>query len=235
MITLYSFGPAFGVMDASPFVVKVDLYLRIAKLDYQVKSGINNLKKSPKGKLPFIEDDNQTIGDSAFIIDHLNNKYAINIDESLTPEQKATAYLLTKSLDENLYWCLVYSRWADDKTWPICKETFFAGIPFPINNIAAGVIRKKTIKKLDSQGIARHSRTEVLSITDQSLAALSNLLGDKDYFFGEFISSFDVTAYSILCQFLLVDYSSDFNLLAKKYDNLVGYCARIQSHYYSTK
>lgn len=232
MITLYGFGPAFGMMDASPFVVKVDLYLRIAKLDYEVKGGINNLKRSPKGKLPFIEDDNQAIGDSAFILEHLKKKYPLNLDEPLTQEQQATAYLLSRSLEENLYWCLVYSRWADDKTWPTCKETFFAGIPFLVKDIAAGVIRRKTVKKLEAQGLALHSKEEVLSITEQTLVALSDILGDKDYFFGGSISSFDVTAFSILCQFILVDYASDFNQLAKKYDNLVRYCERINTLYY---
>jgi glutathione S-transferase len=232
MITLYGFGPAFGMMDASPFVVKVDLYLRIAKLDYNVEGGVSHLRRSPKGKLPFIEDDNQMIGDSAFIIEYLKNKYSTNCDEALTKEQKATAYLLSRSLEENLYWCLVYSRWADDNTWPVCKDSFFTGIPFLIKDIAAGVVRKKTLKNLNAQGIGRHSKEEVLSITEQSLQALSDILGDKEYFFNNTISSFDVTVFSILCQFILVDYASDFNQLAKKYDNLVNFCERINTLYY---
>lgn len=232
MITLYGFAPAFGLMDASPFVVKVDLYLRIAKLEFDVKYGVSNLNKSPKGKLPFIQDGDQTIGDSAFILNHLQDKYSLSIDESLSKEQKATAYLLTRSLEENLYWCLVYSRWADDKTWPTCKDTFFDGIPFLVKDIAAGVVRKKTLKQLNSQGISRHTKGEVLSIAEQSLEALSNILGDSDYFFGDNISSFDVSAFSLLCQFILVDYSSDFNELAKKYSNLMSYCERIHAQYY---
>lgn len=232
MITLYGFGPAFGMMDASPFVVKVDLYLRIAKLDYNVEGGVNHLRRSPKGKLPFIEDDNQMIGDSAFIIEYLQNKYSANLDEALTKEQKAIAYLLSRSLEESLYWCLVYSRWADDNTWPACKDSFFAGIPFLIKDIAAGVVRKKTLKNLNAQGLGRHSKKEVLSITEQSLQALSDILGDDEYFFNNTVSSFDVTVFSILCQFILVDYASEFNQLAKKYDNLVNFCERINTLYY---
>lgn len=233
MITLYGFAPAFGLMDASPFVIKVDLYLRITKLDFDVKYGVSNLNKSPKGKLPYIQDGDQTIGDSAFIINHLESKYSLNIDEALSEEQKATAYLLTRSLEENLYWCLVYSRWADDETWPTCKETFFAGLPFLVKDLAADVVRRKTLKSLNSQGISRHTKGEVLSIAEQSLEALSNILGDKDYFFGDTISNFDVTAFSILCQLILVDYDSDFNDLAKKYSNLSSFCERIHTQYYS--
>jgi glutathione S-transferase len=232
MVTLYSFGPGFGVMDASPFVVKVDLYLRIAKLEYDVKAGTKYLKASPKGKLPFIKDDNQNIGDSSFIIEYLDKKYDVNMDAFLTAEQKAMAHLFTKSVEESLYWCLVYSRWADDTVWEISKAKFFAGVPFLVKGLASSLIRKKVVKNLYGQGISRHSHQEVLSIADQTLNALSNVLGDKDYFFGDKISSFDATAYSVLCQFLVVDYDSDFNQLAKKYDNLDAFCQRIKTLYY---
>ena len=213
MITLYGFSPAFGVMDASPFVVKVDLYCRMASLDYEVKYGSNYLSKSPKGKLPFITVDNQNIGDSAFIIEHLKNKYDIKIDDFLTLEQQASAHLYTKALEESLYWCLVYSRWVDDKTWLLSKETFFSSVPSFMRGPIAGLIRKKVVKNLHGQGISRHSHEEVLLIADQTLNALSCVLGDKDYFFGDKISSFDATAYSVLCQLLVVDYDSDFNQL----------------------
>lgn len=234
MITLYSFGPCFGVMDASPFVVKVDLFLRITKLAYSVRSGASYLKKSPKGKLPFIIDDDQKVGDSSFIIEHLKEKYQLDIDSAMTNEEQATAYLLAKSLEENLYWSVVYSRWSDDHTWPIAKEAFFAGIPFPLNTFVPALIRRGVIKNLHAQGLGRHSHQEILEITDKSLQALSVLLGDKPYFFGDAISTFDVTAYSILCQFYLVDYSSEFKVLAQKYGNLQRYCERIKNEYYES-
>lgn len=56
MIKLYGFGKRFGVVDGSPFVVKVDLYMRMASIEFEVESDFNAIKKSPKGKLPFIED-----------------------------------------------------------------------------------------------------------------------------------------------------------------------------------
>ena len=208
------------------------MYLRIAKLEYEVKSGAKYLKSSPKGKLPFINDNGEKVGDSSFIIEYLDNKYALTTDEFLTAEQKALAYLLTKSLEENLYWCVVYSRWVDDKTWPLSKEAFFNSVPFPFSTFVPSLIRKRVVKNLYGQGIKRHSHNEVLLIADKSLHALSVMLGDKNYFFGDKISSFDATAYSVLCQFSGVNYESDFTLLANKYSNLVQYCKRINSQYY---
>ena len=39
MITLYTFGPAFGLPDASPFVIKAELLLKLAGLPYQTRRG----------------------------------------------------------------------------------------------------------------------------------------------------------------------------------------------------
>ena len=65
MITLYSFGPGFGLPDPSPFVTKVEALLKMAKLPYRMDT--TGFTKAPKGKLPYIEDDGVTVSDSTFI------------------------------------------------------------------------------------------------------------------------------------------------------------------------
>jgi len=65
MITLYAFGPAFGLPDVSPFVTKVEMLLKMAGLDYRTDT--KGFSKAPKGKLPYIADDGEMIADSTFI------------------------------------------------------------------------------------------------------------------------------------------------------------------------
>jgi len=232
MIKLHGFGRCFGVVDASAFVVKVDLFMRIAKLPFETIVASNNLGKSPKGKLPFIDDDGHAVADSAFIFDYLMDKYQVDIDSNLSDEQKAQAYLLGKSLDENFYWYVVYSRWSFEPTWQIAKEAFFGKFPALLKLFLPNLIRRKVIKNLYGQGTGRHSLNEILNITDKSLSALSMLLSEQDYFFGEQPTSFDAIAYAHLCQFISSNYDNEFNQLAKKYDNLVAYCQRIENRYY---
>ncbi|GHF84428.1 glutathione S-transferase family protein [Thalassotalea marina] len=232
MITLYGFGPAFGVIDASPFVVKVDLFLKLAGLEYQTVNDVNNLKKSPKGKLPFITDGDKTIADSHFILEYLTEKYQVNIDDHLSEEQKAQALLYSKALDESLYWILVYSRWIKEDTWPIVRDTFFADLPAPLKLFVPGLVQRDVKKTLKGQGFGRHSESELLALAKNYFCALSTLLADKPYFFGDKISSFDVLAYSMLCEVISVDYFNNFNQLARSYDNLVAFCQRIEQTYY---
>ena len=236
MIKLHSFGSSFGVMDPSPFVVKVDAFLKMAKLPYEVIEGARNLKKSPKGKLPFISIKQQAeelvIADSQHIIEHLTQSYSVSLDDFLTKEQQAQVYLLTKSLDENLYWCLVYSRWILEETWPVANKAFFGSMPAPLRWFVPNLIRKAVKKNLHGQGLGRHSKAEILTIADKSFDALSVLLGDKDYFYGKQPCSFDAAAYSILCQFISVNCDNEFNFKARSYPNLVQYCQRIEQNFY---
>ena len=82
MITLYGFNEAFGLVDASPFVLKVDVYLRMAGLEFERKSAISNLQHAPKGKLPYIVDGDKTIADSAFILDYLNARTDVTMSSA---------------------------------------------------------------------------------------------------------------------------------------------------------
>ncbi len=51
MITFYSFGPYFGLPDASPFVIKAMLLLKFAGLPFEENR--HGYTRAPKGKLPY--------------------------------------------------------------------------------------------------------------------------------------------------------------------------------------
>lgn len=53
MITLYTFGPHFGLPDGSPFVTKTMLLLKFAGLPYQENR--QGYGRAPKGKLPLAQ------------------------------------------------------------------------------------------------------------------------------------------------------------------------------------
>ncbi len=232
MIILHGFGENLGVKDPSPMVLKVDAYLRMAGINFTNNNHPSNLQKAPKGKLPFIVDDGKTVADSQFIFEYLKENH-VNLDNNLSKEESAQAYLLTKSLDENLYFCLVYSRWMCEDTWQIVKKAFFGKLPPIVRSIVPTIVRKKLKRNLEGQGIGKHSHNEIVHITQQSFSALSNLLGEKDYFFGQQPCSFDAAAYGMLASFIETTVDDEFTQMARNYPNLVQYCKRIKTHFYS--
>ena len=233
MIILFSFGPHFGLPEASPFVLKVDTYLRMNSIEFESNSDFSNFSKAPKGKLPYIKDNETVIADSFFIIEYLREKYPGNLDEHLSEQQRATAYLLTKSLDENFYWCIIYFRWISEKYWPNVKAELFKDMPFPLKYIVPAIARRGTKTAIMKHGIGRHTESEIVDIAEQTLSSLSILLADQDYFFGDRPSSFDATAYAFLAQTTLSNEDTPLTKIGKQKTNLVNYCKRMQAKYYA--
>jgi len=89
MITLYAFGPMWGLPDPSPFVMKTGVQLKLAGLPFVTERG--GPATAPKGKLLFILDDGELVADSTFIRDHLERKYGLDLDADLTAVQRAQA------------------------------------------------------------------------------------------------------------------------------------------------
>ncbi|MGB5086844.1 MAG: Tom37 metaxin N-terminal-like domain-containing protein, partial [Methylocystis silviterrae] len=111
-ITLYCFRPVAGLPDASPFVTKAMVLLKMAGLDYvEDRSGFS---KAPKGKQPYINDDGETVADSTFIRFHIEKKYGVDFDAQLSDAQKAVGWCVEKMCEEHLYWVIVHTRWMDD-------------------------------------------------------------------------------------------------------------------------
>ena len=117
MIDLYAFAPLWGLADVSPFVTKVDVYLRLAELPYRlVPFSMESFTAAPKGKLPYIVDGYETIADSSFIVDYLKKKYSDPLDAKLGPSVRAAGHAIKRMLEENFYWVIVAERWRDTKT-----------------------------------------------------------------------------------------------------------------------
>lgn len=234
MITLYKFGPIGDVCDASPFCVKVEAYLRMAGLPYETRCGARYMRKAPKGKLPYIEDNGKIIADSSFILNYLKSSYADSLDSSLNPEEKAIAHAFIKMIEENLYWVLVYARWKLDNNRAILNTTFFDGIPFPLNKMIAFIAYKDVMKALHKQGIGRHSDAEVVELGCRDLQALSDFLGDKPYFMGDKPTSLDAVAYGILVEMIRVPiFNAPIFDKARSYKNLADFTDRFHKTYFS--
>src|SRR5262249_24562064 len=106
MIRLYQFRPAFGLPNPSPFCMKAETYLRMTGLEYECPRA--DLRRAPKGKLPYIDDEGTLVSDSSFIIDHLKRKYGDPLDARLDAAARATALALQRLVEENTYWAVVY-------------------------------------------------------------------------------------------------------------------------------
>src|ERR1700761_6903541 len=120
MLTLYSYPDLFGVADNNPFGLKVFAFLRLCHLPFKHRH-ILDTAQAPRGQLPYIVDGADVIGDSDAIMAHIKSKYPPSIDNGLSPGQLNLDLLVRRTLDD-LYWPMSYSRWRDDRFWPVFRD-----------------------------------------------------------------------------------------------------------------
>ena len=230
MITLYTFGPYFGLPDASPFVIKAMLLLKFAGLEYSEARG--GYGKAPKGKLPYINDDGTVVPDSTFIRFHIEKKYGFDFDAGLDAAQKATAWTVEKMCEEHLYWALVASRWSDDANFAKGPAQFFKAVPMPFRPIVQSLVRRKVKKTLNLQGFGRHTPGEQDELGIADINALATLLGDKPYLMGEKPCAVDTTVFSFVASALAPVFDTPIRAAAEHHANLTGYRDRILRRYF---
>src|SRR5262249_37106004 len=200
MITLYNFGPAFGLPDPSPFVMKVETLLKMAKLPYRTDT--TGFAKAPKGKIPYIDDEGVVVPDSTFIRWHIEKKYRIDFDHGLDAAEKATSWAFEKMAEEQLYWVSVNDRWMNDNNFRIGPVRFFNKIPAPIRPLLTAVVRRQLRKTLHGQGLGRHSPDEIIKLGTRSIDAIADFLGDKPFFMGGEPTGVDATMFAFACAVL---------------------------------
>jgi glutathione S-transferase len=230
VITLYTFGPAFGLPDPSPFVMKAEVLLKMAKLAYRTDTG--GFSKAPKGKLPYIDDDGTIVADSTFIRWHIEKKYRIDFDRGLDAPQRATAWAFEKMIEDNLYWVIVRDRWMDDANFRNGPIRFFDRVPAPIRPFVAALIRRKVRGALHGHGLGRHSNDEILALGARSIAAIADFLADKPFFFGAEPTGVDATVFAFVAGTLCPHFSSKTRTVAKRHDNLRRYVGRMTARFY---
>lgn len=184
MITLHTFGPAFGLPDASPFVMKAEALLQMAGVPYTKKRA--DVRKSPKGKLPYIKDANGTmVADSTLIRFYLERHFGIDFDAGLSPEQRATAWAFEKLAEDHLYWIAMRERWMIDKNFDKGPRHFFDAVPAPLRPLIIAKVRRDVRNALHGQGMGRHSAGEMEEIASRSIQSLVDFLGDKPFLMGD--------------------------------------------------
>lgn len=199
-VVLHQFVPLWGLPDLSPFCLKVETYLRMAEVPFTTCVG--DPRKAPKQKLPVLEDGGRRIADSGAIIAHLEATRGAPLDADLSPAEAALARLVRSTLEEHLYFVVVYQRWKIDANWEVYKEAFFRfgaelGVPSWVRGIVVKQVRKSMLTALFAQGTGRHDEADN---TATGLCLLDSLetLCVGPYFLGARPRVIDATVYGFL-------------------------------------
>ncbi|WP_437589719.1 glutathione S-transferase family protein [Sorangium sp. So ce1000] len=230
MITLHAFGPLFGLPEASPYVTKTEVQLKLLGLPYSKERA--RPEQSPKGQLPFVDDDGARVADSHFIREHLEKKHGKDLDAGLDARQRAEAWAIERMIEHSLTPTMVYSRWLIPENFAKGPAHFLDGMPEEVRPKLREELVARVRESLRAIGVARHADGEVVELGARSLGALSVLLGDKPYLFGARPVGVDATAFAALAGILTPFFDSPLRRRAEGFANLTAYTARLMKEFY---
>lgn len=228
MIVLHQFDSVFGLPNASPFCMKLETFLKMSGLPYQIEP-VRDPTATPKGKAPFVEIDGEAVGDSALIARLLEEHYGIDLDRGLTPGERAASHAFCVMLEERTYFALLHERWIDERNWPIVRDAYLGDLPPPIQD----QIRERTRGRLAGQGMGVHRQEEIQALAIGDIDAIAAWLSEMPFFMGGAPTKADCTVHAFVCNLLGGPFATPISDAARRHPNLVAYNGRMLDRFWA--
>ena len=226
MLTLYSYPTLFGVADNNGYGLKVFAFLKLAGVPFRHEH-IFDASKAPRSQLPYIVDGNDTVGDSETILAYVIDKYRLTIDAALTEAQRAQNLLIARTLDD-LYWVMSYSRWKDERYWPLFRDALLREHP-TLTEDGLAKAKEFNAQRYYYQGIGRYDPDAAMARGLADLAALSNLIPPRGYVHGSNPTSVDAGIYGFIANIYFYDIETPLRAFVAAQPNLVRHCKAIHA------
>jgi glutathione S-transferase len=224
MITLYSYPTLFGVADNNGYGLKVFAFLRLAGLPF-THEHIFDASAAPRGQLPYIVDDGETVGDSETIIAHLIGRHGLTIDRALDVRARNLNLLVNRLLDD-LYWVMSYSRWQDERYWPAFRAALLREHP-SLTDEGLVKAREFNFQRYHFQGIGRYVPEAAYARGLADLAVLADLVPAGGYVHGADPTSADAGIYGFVANIHFYDIDTPLKQFVAARQNLVRHCTAI--------
>jgi glutathione S-transferase len=231
-IKLLAFGTGWGVpfATAAPFPLKLATWLRMAGLPFDFVVA-NDPSKGPKGKSPWIEYGSVRMGDSSLIIEHLEERFGIDLDAHLDAGQRALALSVQRMLEEHYHQCFehqfFFGSGGEERV-----RALAATFPIPLRWLVPTVLKRQFKKQLHARGIGRHSEEVVIAQGKADLDALAELLGDRPYLLGDRPASIDACVFGFLGVSLYVAGDNPLFRYGASLETLMRYCEWMRARYF---
>ncbi len=230
MITLYGTGPLFGLPHASPFAIKVELLLKLSGLPYKVVRG--DIRKAPRGKIPWIEDNGQIISDSRLIKHHLETRHGVDFSGGYAARDLGMGLAIERMFENHFYWFNVENRWLVPENFQRGPANFLKAVPALIRPLITRKVLGKVRRDVATQGQHRLTEAEKQLLVGQALRAMEDVLADRTYVLGDKPSGVDATAYGFLVSAEAPLFDSPYGDALRKLPALMGYLSRMTAEFF---
>lgn len=227
---LVSLPPVWGAPSPSPFAIKLELWLEMAEIPY-VSRPLRGPPRSSTGKIPYVvTPDGRVLHDSGLIIETLGKERGIDLDEGLSPGDRAVGHAIRRMIEEHLYFVGLCDRWLSEEGFAATARDYFRHLPQPIRWILPRILRRQMRRYAHAQGVGRHPPEQRARLARADLAALAQIVGEGPFVFGR-LSTIDATVAGFLWSFAANPFPSIVGDGLRAHPNLLAYLDRIKQRY----
>lgn len=229
-IKLFQFPRRFGIPNLSPFCCKLETWLRITGIPYDVVD-TTDPRVGPKGKLPFIEDAGMRIADTSVIVDHLKKTRGVDPDTRLDASQRAIALLVQRTLEEHYAFVLAYTHLVRDEGLRHTRARFDS-VPAIVRPLVFRAVQGHIKKTLWRQGILRHSDEEIVESAVRDWRAVLAVMSEEPFFFGDEATGVDAIVFGALATSVLTPIESPIRDFLRLQPGCVAYAERMRTRFF---
>ncbi|KAK0657725.1 hypothetical protein B0T16DRAFT_402433 [Cercophora newfieldiana] len=241
-LIIYSLDQEHATYSMSMFVTKLQLRLRHGGVPYE--NFLGSRDSAPKKKIPYVKLENgELMGDTALIVNRLIKEGKLeNLDNGLSPEQRAIDYCLRTMIEDRVYYLVNYERWYGN--YYAMRDKLFGHLPFGAKHIMGILTLQFSKMMLYFQGTGRHNPAEVQHFTEEAVVALAGFaeaaqkkVGTSAPFWilgQEKPTEADFTLFGALAGYLVNDEVQPvMTTMIRSHPSLVDYIERIHGAYFA--
>jgi len=236
VVYVYQFSRTPIVPSISPACLKLETWLKLSGIKFE-NINHNSKLRSKRGLLPFVELNGEEICDSDFIIKQLATKFGKeDPGVNLSADQKNVQHAMVTMVENHLQWAIMHWRVRNvDNTLKgfqlDLQNMMGTKMPAALLNFAfKHTMIRKGMKKVKAAGFNGYTAEEIEQFGKEDIKVLSDLLGDKQFFFGDDPNHLDLVAFSQLALVLNID-DSEKGVKCPLKDFVNAECTNLVGHY----
>lgn len=219
---------ARGVPNISPFAMKLEMWLRMTNIPYEV---VDHVGFSRKVQSPFILFNEEEIPDTNIIIEYLSKYFDKELYPTVSPELKAVGRSFLKMTEENTAWSVFWYRYVQNM--PEYMKYMKFQVPDDKQEQVGTGLSNHVRDRAWKHGIGRHSDDEIYKIGSDDIRAISTYLGKKKYFLGDTPTLIDCTLFGVLTQITCVPLDFPMaTVIREECPNLLEYVDRLRTEFW---
>jgi glutathione S-transferase len=215
IIRIHTFPPGFGLPTTGPFSLKLAMALRMADIPYEWV--VDDLSKSPKRKIPWIEHAGVTMADSALILHWLARTRGVDLERGLDPIQRAQGLALRVLLEEH---------------WHQVFEYELILHPDGVGKRLGPAMQEHFQRHLFERGMCRHTPDEITELGKADLDAVATWLEGREWIFGERPTLTDCSLWGLLAPSIFSPLPTPCMSYARTLSPIVSHVERARARFF---